>query len=174
MPEDTHCLVLWPLGVVLGIVYSSRRTEVTWSRLATVSPWVYPSATSKTWSCLVVTCYRLYSLVVLARQECQVVLWPQPKIELLIWDAVLDHGRTAWLRGMRLCYLYPTHSSKYLLEFDFNLSRWGWMILSGLKVTWTFNRPPSGRFFYLVGSEMSGKKGKKDLKSGDLRWFLRL
>jgi hypothetical protein len=71
--------------------------------------------------------------------------WSQVKMEHLVWDAFLDHARTAWYQTKWMIKQQPWKMASVLAAFDKV-----WMLLGnigrrqGLKVHWNFAMPDHG------------------------------
>ena len=74
-------------------------------------------------------------------------LWATQKLETMLWDAVIDHGRTAWLRTQSLIEQYPNEGGKFLDQFR---SVWCQSDFFGRleidHMRWRHHRPHLGAF----------------------------
>jgi hypothetical protein len=73
--------------------------------------------------------------------------WPAGKTQQLIWDAVDELGRAAWMRTLDLCKQNPQRCVQYLNNFD---KTWMQTKFFGsrvdMQVTWSTSRPSLGSF----------------------------
>jgi hypothetical protein len=73
--------------------------------------------------------------------------WPTLKTQVLIWEAMVELGRTAWLRVIAQCRQNPRLSLKYICDFD---RTWLQTAFLGhrvhMQVSWSTIRPLSGSF----------------------------
>ena len=49
--------------------------------------------------------------------------WVHQKIEALLWEEFIDHGKTAWYRTKRLIQSRPDLSTRFLSQFDMTWSQ---------------------------------------------------
>jgi hypothetical protein len=73
--------------------------------------------------------------------------WSREKTQALIWEAVVNLGRMAWLRTANLIKQYPHHSRKYLLTFDRVWMHTGFFgARTDMCIQWHLTKPSLGRF----------------------------
>jgi hypothetical protein len=73
--------------------------------------------------------------------------WSVQKTQVLIWEATLELGRTAWLRVTTLCQLHPLRSPKYIRDFDIAWLRTKFLgHRVNMHVYWYVARPLPGSF----------------------------
>jgi hypothetical protein len=72
-------------------------------------------------------------------------VWPQIRVEKTIWEAILDHGRTAWYRTKCLIKQYPNDTGKFLDRFDQEWCRsFTFAQRRDMTVTWNCRKPRMG------------------------------